>query len=300
MVNRDTTVDVRHVGRVAFVSSRVLITDAGPALIDTGPGSTLPTLKAGLAALGIGVQDLHTILLSHIHLDHAGAAGLLLEENPRIVVYVHELGARHMIDPTKLVASASRIFGENMDRLWGRFLPVPASQVRVIKGGETIDVANRRFEVIYTPGHAVHHVAYHEPADRTVYAGDVGGIRLPSLPVPLPVSPLPDFNLEDWLQSLDKITAVKPRRLFRTHFGFSDDVTTELAELRANLIDWAQSARMLLDQDLSEETRADRFDETIRAWLDGKAPPDVIKSYADFSDFRASYNGIASYWRKKS
>src|SRR5689334_15321284 len=119
MANHDTTIDLRHMGRVACVSSHVLLTDVGPVLIDTGPGSTLPELEAGLAAIGLAVRDLHAILLTHIHLDHAGAVGLLAEANPRLVIYVHERGAKHLIDPSKLIASATRVFGANMERFWG-------------------------------------------------------------------------------------------------------------------------------------------------------------------------------------
>jgi glyoxylase-like metal-dependent hydrolase (beta-lactamase superfamily II) len=300
MPKSDTTIDLRHMGRIECVSSHVLRTDAGPVLVDTGPGSTLPELEAGLAAIGLTARDLHAILLTHIHLDHAGAVGLLAEANPGLVVHVHELGAKHLIDPSKLLASATRVFGANMERLWGRFLPVPASQIRVLKGGETIEVGQRRFEVIYTPGHAVHHVAYHEPAERTVYVGDVGGIRLPSMGVAVPVTPPPDFQVDDWRASIDRVLAVAPKRIFRTHYGFSEDLPAEIEQVRSGLSEWTELVRDLLGADLTEEARADRFDATVRASLIAKAPAEAVRSYAEFSDLRANYHGIAYYWRKKA
>ena len=300
MTLTDTTIDVRHLGQVASVASQLLATDAGPVLLDTGPGSTLSTLKAELARLGVAVADLHAILLSHIHFDHAGATGLLVEENPELTVYVHELGAKHLIDPAKLVASATSIFGDNMDRLWGRFLPVPAAQIRALHGGETIQLGGRRFEVLHTPGHAVHHVSYFDVADRTAYIGDTGGLRLPVLPVTLPVTPPPDFNLEAWLASLDRIEAWAPRRLFSTHFGFDDDPITHFADLRRGLRDWAETARTLLAQDLPDGVRAERFSDYVAARLADHAEPAAVRSLAEFSDLRTNYNGLARYWRKKA
>ncbi len=299
MTLTDTTIDVRHLGRITYVASQLLATEAGPVLLDTGPGSTLDTLKAELDRLGVTVQDLHAILLSHIHFDHAGATGLLLAENPQITVYVHELGAKHLIDPEKLVASATRIYGDSMDRLWGRFLPVPAERVRALKGGETIRFGNRRFEVLHTPGHAVHHVGYFDVDDRTAYIGDNGGINVPALPVTLPVSPPPDFNLEDWLKSLDGIEAWRPRRLFTTHYGFHDDPAAHLADLRQGLLDWTETARRLLAEDLPDAIRADRFNQHVLDGLADRADPEAIRTAADFSDFRASYTGLARYWKKK-
>ena len=299
MTLTDTTIDVRHLGRVTYVASQLLATDAGPVLLDTGPGSTLVTLKAELSRLGVAVTDLHAILLSHIHFDHAGSTGLLVEENPGITVYVHELGAKHLIDPAKLVASATRIYGDQMDRLWGRFLPVPADRIRPLVGGETIRLGNRRFEVLHIPGHAIHHVGYFDVDDRTAYIGDNGGIHVPALPVTLPVSPPPDFNLEDWLRSLDDIEAWAPRRLFTTHYGFHEDPTTHLADLRRGLLDWAETSRRLLTEDIPDQVRADRFNDHVMGWLADKAEPEAIRTAADFSDFRASYNGLARYWKKK-
>lgn len=297
----DFTIDVVHVGRPRYVAVQVLDTQDGPVLIDTGPGSTLPNLRRGLTEHGIGVSDLHAVLLSHIHLDHAGATGSLARENPALRIFVHERGAAHMIDPTKLIASATRIYGSRMDELWGEFLPIPSDRTTIIHGGETLTLGGRRFEVAHTPGHAVHHVSYFESATGTAYVGDTGGIMVPALSYPTPVSPPPDFNLEDWLSSVDRIAAWKPRRIFRTHFGFTDDPSGELRTLRAGIENWATTAKALLErQELSDEERADQFHRYVMEWLAGKATSEAIAEYADFSDFRASWYGLARYWRKRA
>jgi glyoxylase-like metal-dependent hydrolase (beta-lactamase superfamily II) len=295
----DYTIDLRHVGRDRYVASQLLNTDNGPVIIDCGPGSTLENLKEGLAAHGLRVSDLHAVLLTHIHFDHAGAVGLLVAEHPALNVYVHERGAPHLIEPSKLVASATQIFGDRMDYLWGRILPTPAHNIRVLRGGEAISLGNRTLEVTYTPGHASHHVLFFERAEGTAYVGDVGGIRTPLLPYPLPVTPAPDFNLEQWLASIDAIAALTPRRLFSTHFGFSDDPVTHLDQLRHGLHDWTSTARRLVDAPGTDSTRASEFEQFVVASLNGKGSSDAIATMATFSDFKASFFGIARYLRKK-
>jgi glyoxylase-like metal-dependent hydrolase (beta-lactamase superfamily II) len=299
MPRADATIDTRHEGRVEYVASRVLETPLGPVLVDTGPGSTVRTLRQGLAALGIGIGDLHAVLLSHIHFDHAGAVGLLAREHPGLRVYVHQRGAPHLIDPTRLVASATRIYGERMETLWGPFLPVPAAQIQALVGGETLDFAGRRFDVLDTPGHAIHHLVYFEAADATAYVGDVGGIRVPSLPHPLPVTPPPDFDLEGWLASIERVRALRPRRLFCTHFGFSERPDEHLDLLARGLVEWAETARASLQTDQPDSGRADRFHEQITGWLATRGTAEQVATFAAFADFRSSWHGIARYWRKR-
>ncbi|MCC7132374.1 MAG: MBL fold metallo-hydrolase [Gemmatimonadales bacterium] len=295
----DFTIDLQHLGRQRFVSSHVFMTDEGPVLLDTGPGSTIERLESELGRNGFRLGDLYAIVLSHAHLDHAGATGLVIQANPRAKVYAHHLAARHLIDPTKLIASATRVFGDNMERYWGRFLAVPAAQVVTLEGGEVLTLGNRTFEAIYTPGHAVHHLAYYERAERTVYAGDVGGIRVPSLPVVVPVTPPPDYDLELWLRSIEIVRGLGATRLFRTHFGFLDDVDAQLNALVAGLHAWTDQVVELYRQDLPEPERADRFDAFVRTWLADRAEPDEISRFAEFSDFRANYYGIARYVAKR-
>jgi glyoxylase-like metal-dependent hydrolase (beta-lactamase superfamily II) len=299
MANADVTLDLQHLGRIRYVACQVLMTDQGPVLVDTGPGSTIDNLVAGLRRSSLTLGDLHAVLLTHIHLDHAGGAGLVAEANPAIKVYVHHLGAKHLIDPSKLIASATRVFGDKMDRYWGRMVPISASQLVALDGGETITLGGRSFEAIPTPGHAVHHMAYYERAERTAYVGDVGGLRVPSLPVVLPVTPPPDFDLEDWLASLETVKGLGAERIFRTHYGFGEGVASQLTALAGELHRWTEAVGALLGQDLPEKARADRFDAMVREWLADRAEAAAIAAFAEFSDFRANYYGIARYVVKR-
>lgn len=296
----DYTMDLVHMGRAGYVASHLLDTSDGPVLIDVGPGSTIDNLKSGLAQHELAVTDLRAILLSHIHFDHAGATGLLVAEHPGLVVYVHERGAPHLIDPSRLIASATQVFGDRMDLLWGKILPIPADRIRVLSGGERLAFGSRRFEVLYTPGHAWHHVAYLEEAGRTAYVGDVGGIRIPTIPHAVPVTPPPDFDLEVWLSSLDSIEAWAPRRLFSTHFGFSDDPAAHLAQLRQGLRDWTAAAERSLSTEGTDAERAGHFERWVISWLADKASPEAIAATVAFSDYKASWYGIARYLRKRA
>ena len=297
MSDRDATIDLLHLGRPQAVACRLLHTAAGQVLVDPGPGSTLETLGAALAAHGVAVADLHAILLTHIHFDHAGATGSLVAAQPDLRVYVHEIGARHLADPSRLIASATRIYGDRMDRLWGPLLPVPAERLHALRGGETVHVGDRAFEVRYTPGHAVHHVTYLDGTDGTAYVGDTAGIRLPPAHVTLPVTPPPDFHRERWLESLDSIATLAPRRLFLTHFGMVEDPATHLAQLRDGLASWTAAAQARLAEPGTDAERADRFHAWVIEQIGDRVPPDVRRAVAEFSDFRASFHGLARYWR---
>ena len=183
-------------------------------VIDPGPTSCLPMLLEGLDG-----DRPRALLLTHIHLDHAGASGSLVERWPDLDVYVHERGARHMADPERLIKSARMLYGEDMDRRWGEMVPVPEKNLRMLRGGETL--FGGAFEVAYTPGHASHHVSYLH--DGTAFVGDTGGVRIASSSLTIPPSPPPDIDVELWHESIERIAAWKPRRLVQTHFGASDD-----------------------------------------------------------------------------
>jgi glyoxylase-like metal-dependent hydrolase (beta-lactamase superfamily II) len=232
-------IDLAFLGHAGAVGAYVVADGDDVALVETGPGSTIDALRAGLAAAGFEPEQLTRVVVTHIHLDHAGAAGAVLRAAPRATFHVHPAGARHMVDPSKLLASATRIYGDDMDRLWGAFEPVPAERVRVLADGDAIDVGRRRLVAVHTPGHAIHHVALHDADTGDVFTGDVAGVRLAGLPYVRPPTPPPDIDLDAWRGSVARLRALRPRRLLLTHFGPYDDPEWHLDELLARLFGWA-------------------------------------------------------------
>ena len=196
-----TTIDMQFQGRAGVIATAVVPVGGGVVLVDPGPSSCLAALERGLAVLSHTLEDVRGVLLTHIHLDHAGAAGTIARRVPGVPIYVHERGAIHLASPDKLLASATRLYGAAMDQLWGEFLAVPATSLRALGGGETVTLDGRRFAVAYTPGHAVHHVSYLDTSDGTAYVGDTAGIRT-SPGYVLPATPPPDIDLEAWEASL--------------------------------------------------------------------------------------------------
>src|SRR6201984_2036921 len=187
-----TTLDDLWMGRPRSIATALLESDGHRSVVDPGPGSTLGTLRKQLLARGSGVGDLHAILLTHIHLDHAGATGALVRENPRLAVYVHKNGAPHIMDPHKLLASAQRLWPNDLQRLFGEVLPVPAENLRILEGGETLTFGSRRLEVVYTPGHASHHVSYFDTEKGVAFVGDTAGVRIEGNSFAMPATPPPD------------------------------------------------------------------------------------------------------------
>jgi glyoxylase-like metal-dependent hydrolase (beta-lactamase superfamily II) len=271
-------IDVMHLGRPRVIGAW----QVGDVVIDPGPTSCLQTLLDGL-----GGERPRALLLTHIHLDHAGASGSLVERWPDLEVYVHERGAPHMVSPDRLLDSARKLYGQDMDRLWGEMVPVPEENIRMLHGGETL--LDGEFEVAYTPGHASHHVSFLH--DGTAFVGDTGGVRIAGSPLTIPPSPPPDIDVEKWHASIERIAAWKPHRLVMTHFGASEDVDDQLAELARRLDDWAGRAR---DQDLGafvasvREETARHVDAETAACYEQAAPPEQL------------YAGLERYWRKRA
>jgi glyoxylase-like metal-dependent hydrolase (beta-lactamase superfamily II) len=227
-------IDLLHLGRERVIASYLLDTSDGPALVDCGPTTCIDALEAGLAARGLALTDVRHLLLTHIHLDHAGAAGVLVRRNPALQVHVSPVGAPHLIDPERLEASARRLYGESFDSLWGELAPVPAANVHALDG---VVVGLESFP---TPGHASHHVCYLDP-DGTLYAGDACGVRvLPGRSV-MPPTPPPDVDVAAWQETFDEIARRAPERLALIHFGVVEDVQRHLEELELRLLDWAES-----------------------------------------------------------
>jgi glyoxylase-like metal-dependent hydrolase (beta-lactamase superfamily II) len=292
-------IDHEYAGAKEIIATLVLDTEGGYALVDPGPSVTLPTLRAKLLALGIPISEISTLLLTHIHLDHAGATGSLIRENPRTQVYVHERGARHLADPTKLLSSAKRLYGDAMDRMWGDFLAVPEANLHILKGGERLRVGTRTIEVLYTPGHASHHVSYLDTSDGTVFVGDTAGLRLANRPLVSPVTPPPDIDLELWEDSLRQIEARSPARLFLTHFGYADRLDWHFAELRRGHRVWAERVRDSLDGAADDVDRMAGFVLSAIRDFRGILPPEECVLYERAGGLELSWQGLARYWRKK-
>ena len=235
-------IDLLHGGNERTIAAYVVDTDAGPALFDCGPTSTIDALKAGLADHGLALTDVRHLLLSHIHLDHAGAAGVLVREHPALQVHVSAIGAPHLVEPERLERSARRLYGDSFDTLWGELAPVPERNVHVV--GERV----LGLDCFPTPGHASHHVSYLD-RDGTLYAGDAAGVRIQPGRFVLPPTPPPEFDLETWQQTLAEIERRDPERLALIHWGVADDPQRHLAELRLELYDWADYVRGGADVD---------------------------------------------------
>jgi len=248
-------------------------------VVDPGPDSSVGTLLEQL-----GDERPEGVLLTHIHLDHAGGAGALVEKWPDLEVWVHANGAKHVIDPSRLVASATRIYGDAMERLWGRIVPVPEANVRILEGegGEA-----GPFEWAWTPGHAIHHAAYRHRDSGIVLSGDVAGVRIGDGPI-LPPTPPPDIDVEAWHASIDRIAAWEPSALAITHFGtFDADVAEHLQALHEELDRWAEVAH---------RTDAAGFEAEIRAALAGS---DHEQGYLKAMPPETLYGGLARYWKKR-
>jgi glyoxylase-like metal-dependent hydrolase (beta-lactamase superfamily II) len=298
-MNAIHTLDTHWNGRAKSVAAALLSSQDHHGLIDPGPASTLDTLRQELQRHGLTVANLNAILLTHIHLDHAGGTGALVRENPRLVVYVHSRGATHMQDPSKLLASATRLWGSELPRLYGETLPVPAENLRILEGGETLALGARKLDVVYTPGHASHHVSYFDHEEGTAFVGDTAGIRIDNGPYILPATPPPDINLELWDASFDAILERRPARLFVTHFAYAQNPTAHIAEFRETLHRWAEIAAHNLRQSPNEIAASEGFVKTVRAELVSAVPDGMADPYAFTAGMDLSFLGLARYLRKR-
>lgn len=294
-----TALDVNWLGHPRSIAAGLLESNGHAALIDPGPSSALPALRERLRARGLSVGDLEAILLTHIHLDHAGATGTLVRENPRLLVYAHAVGTPHLANPARLLLSAGRLYGSDMQRLFGEFLPVPQENLRALSGGETLSIGTRRLEVVYTPGHAAHHVSYFDAAEGLAFVGDTTGIRMEGDAYVFPVAPPPDIDLEVWEPSLAAISMRRPARLFLTHFGFSDDPAAHIEQFRERLHRWAALVRDLLRASSDEPAALASFVGSVRAELEHRLPGPEFAHYLFICGLDLSWLGLARYWRKR-
>lgn len=293
------TLDLEFLGQHEVIATALLQGRDGIALVDPGPSTTFATLSALLAARGIAPADVRAVLITHIHLDHAGVCGLAAEAWPGAVFFVHERGAGHMADPSKLLASASRLYGADMKRLWGDVRPLPAARMRVIAGGETIEAAGRRLDVAWTPGHASHHVSYFDRRHGVAFVGDTAGIRRGLNPYVMPPTPPPDIDLDAWRESTRTILAWHPEQLFLTHFGPFRDAEAHVAKLWERMDDWSRRVRASLTRPGSDEERAAAFTSEIVEDLRRQMSVAEAEGYAKAARFDFSWSGLARYWRKR-
>jgi glyoxylase-like metal-dependent hydrolase (beta-lactamase superfamily II) len=272
--------DLCHLGHERVIGSYLLETDDGLALQDCGPTSCIPELKARLAEQSLELADVRHLLLSHIHLDHAGAAGVLVREHAGLQVHVSEIGAPHLVDPSRLERSARRLYGDDFDRLWGELAPVPSENVHVV-GNETLGLAT-----FPSPGHASHHVCYLD-REGTLYAGDAAGVRIRPSEFVLPPTPPPEVDLGAWERTIDELERRQPKRLALIHFGVFEDVERHLEELRRRLRDWAQRVRLgATEEQFAAEAAADLADDQA--------------AYEQAMPFWQSYAGLRRYWEKNA
>ncbi len=292
-------IDLNFRGSQRVIATAVLAGPDGLVLIDPGPTSCLATLEAGLRDRGHTLRDVRSLLLTHIHLDHAGAAGTIVERVPGVRVHVHERGAPHMIDPEKLLASATRLYGDQMDTLWGAFLPVPADRIEVLKGGERLEAAGRSLRVAYTPGHAKHHVSYLDEQSGMAYVGDTGGVRVSGDYLIAPTPP-PDIDLEAWHSSLDAIDAWQPVSLFLTHFGPVTPARAHLSRFRQTLTSAAEAVKALMAAGGSDEEKVRRFVEQMRRDVRKDRPEREAQAAELAAPFEQLWPGLVRYWQKRN
>lgn len=299
-MNTIDILDTKWVGRPRSIAAALLLANGHRALVDPGPESTLGTLREQLRAHALSVADLDAILLTHVHLDHAGASGALVRENPRLAVYVHERGAQHMADPAKLLASAARLWPNDLQRLFGKTLAVPAENLRVLQGGETLRLGGRKVDVVYTPGHASHHVSYLDEAEGVAFVGDTTGIRIENGPYILPATPPPDIDLRIWESSFAAILGRRPQRLFLTHFGYSEEPAAHIAEFRERLHRWAEVAADVLREAPDDAAAQQAFVSRSRAEMEQRLGVEEAEHHAFTAGLDLSFLGLARYWRKRA
>jgi glyoxylase-like metal-dependent hydrolase (beta-lactamase superfamily II) len=289
------TLDLNFQGRKQAIAAYLIPHSSGVVLIECGPGSTLPGLQTALAEHGYSVADVTHVLLSHIHLDHAGAAGWLARQGAE--VYVHPVGAPHMLNPEKLLASAARIYGDRMDELWGEFLSVPDDRLTVAEDAQEIVIGNLHFLPIDTPGHAYHHYAY--LFEDICFSGDIGGVRIPGfLYMRIPMPP-PELHLERWRESVKRLRWEKFNRIAPTHFGIFDDPDWQLNELGKNL----DAVSRWLEDVMPAAPPIEELRQLFSDWMDEQARKSglsetVTKVYEVANPVGMSADGLQRYWRK--
>jgi glyoxylase-like metal-dependent hydrolase (beta-lactamase superfamily II) len=269
-------IDVMHLGRDRVIAAH----EVDGLVIDPGPESSVETMLAGLR------DEPRALLLTHIHLDHAGASGALVRRFPKLLVYVHEVGAPHLADPSKLLESAGRLYGDEMERLWGEVVPVPQANLVNLAGGEVVE----GFRVAHTPGHASHHICYLHEESGDAYVGDMAGVRIPPSGFTVPPTPPPEIDVEAWERSLEAIAAWRPQRLRLTHFGVAEEVDAQLDLVRERLRELAE---------LAKGGDREAFLAALERRLESELDPESALRSRQAVPPEQSWLGLERYWRKR-
>ena len=289
------TIDLNFQNKTQAIASYLIRQNDAVVLIESGPGSSLPALEAALAKEHLTPRDITHVLLTHIHLDHAGAAGWLSKQGAEI--YVHPNGAAHMLNPEKLIASATRIYGDRMNQLWGEFLPVEQNQLKVPQDAEEIVIGSLRFVAINTPGHAEHHYSY--LFEDVCFSGDVGGVRIPGYQYLRAPMPPPELHFGRWRESLARLKAMSFSRIAPTHFGIYEDVPWHLDKLDKTLADmekWLEAVMM-------REPSIDELRDEFTKWMEEESrvenlSADTVRAYSLSNPVAMSADGLIRYWKK--
>lgn len=297
---RYETLDLDFMGRSGVIASFLLVGDDSAALVETGPTTGLQALLSGLEGHGVAPEEVGQVFLTHVHLDHAGGAGNLADLLPNAVFYVHEVGYPHMADPSKLVRSATRIYGDRMEELWGEVRSVPERRLVALKGGEAVEAAGGVLVAHDTPGHAYHHLAFHEPESGALFAGDVAGIRLQGQAYVRPPTVPPEFDAEAWKGSIEEIRKLGPRTILPTHFGPFEDVQRHLAELEQRLAAWLLFVEERVDGGMDGAEIAEDLEvASEEELLSEGAPPGESERYQLAGNMEMLVSGLVRYVTKR-
>ncbi len=301
IAERVWAIDLGFQGWDKIVHAYLLTSPDELALIETGPTSTLPALYAGIAAAGFDISLLRKILVSHIHLDHSGGAGAIMRDYPEVEVLVHPIGAPHLIDPSRLVSSAARLYTDRMDELWGEVVPAPEERVISLSDGETLDAAGHVLSVLFTAGHASHHVAFWEPDLSLIFTGDVGGVRMPGSGYVLPPAPPPDLAPDAWAISVERMRQTGAQRLCLTHGGVFDDATGHLETILPNLEEIEAVCRESMLAGATDDEVTDLIQQQVEARIGPEAMgiPGMVERYGWASPSFLSALGFRRYLTKR-
>jgi glyoxylase-like metal-dependent hydrolase (beta-lactamase superfamily II) len=289
-------IDLELMGTPGVVGAYFIPSELGHVLVDCGPGATLEKLYAGISRLGFEARDIKHLLLTHIHLDHAGAAGQLARELG-LHVYVHKNGAGHMLRPERLIESATRVYGAMMDVLWGTFEAVPENQLTILEGGETLDILGLEYRAFYTPGHAIHHLAYF--VGDTIFSGDVGGVRLQGSSHVVAPTPPPDIDLEAWRKSIQTLRGLNASRILVSHYGEFGDMETHWNNLENNISDLEQLSLEVLRVGEGREAIAKRIEILSGEQISTASDSTMNTRYQLATPYLMAADGLLRYWQRK-